>query len=79
MTGKELLALRTARGLNQAAVAAESGVAVSYISLLESDERVEEYRQRIATTIRDMRPRKPAKRGATRKGQTMTERQAIAA
>jgi len=67
MTGRELLELRKQYGVSQVQVADVSEIASNYLSLLESDERIAEYRERAATAIRSMGPRKPAKRGRSRR------------
>ena len=67
MTGSELRQRRTCKGITLREVAKESGVAVSYISVLESDERVQEYRQRVAETIDAMEARQFKRPGRRRK------------
>lgn len=67
MTGKELRRLRSSKGITLREAAKASGVAISYISVLESDERVQQYRQRIAETIRTMEARQFKSPGRPRK------------
>jgi len=62
MTGKAILEKRVAKGLSQAAVSVESGVPLSYLTLLENDERLEEYRKQIAAAIEKLAPGTTKKR-----------------
>ena len=62
MTGKELLAKRVAKGLSQAAVSVESGVPLSYLTLLENDERLEEYRRLVDVAVEKLAPGTTKKR-----------------
>lgn len=85
MTGKELHDLRTLYGVSQIEVADASAIAVNFVGLLENDERIAEYRDRIAATIRTMTPRAPKRPGRKRKNTQLaplarkSQRKAIAA